>query len=409
MKKIFAILLTAIMLLSVATFAMAEEQVTLTFSFWDTNQEPGMRAIAEAYMAEHPNVNIEITVTPWGEYWTKLEASALGGALPDVFWMHSNQFYKYVSAGTLMNLDSLNYDYTPYPEGITALYTYEGSHYAIPKDYDTIALVYNKEIVDNAGVAYPDDTWTWDTLLEVAKKLTNPEAGIYGFGAPNDTQSGYLNFLYQNEGFAFEDGKSGYDQPETQEAIQFWVDLMKVEGVSPSLESFVDMGVDDQMQAGKLAMCFTGSWNMSAYTSNELINGKFDLCVLPSGRDGTRASIYNGLGYAVAANSANPEVAMDFAAFCGSEEANKLAGENKAAIPAYAGTEHYFTDLFTDINIACYTEMIEYGVQFPFSPNKSLWEGTETELMTAAYHGEITVQEACQQLHDTITEIESGN
>ena len=76
---------------------------------------------------------------------------------------------------------------------------------------------------------------------------------------------------------------------------------MLVDGVSPSLESFVDMGVDDQFRAGKLAMCFTGSWNMSAYTANEVINGKFDLCVLPKGK--VRASIYNGLGYAGSARN----------------------------------------------------------------------------------------------------------
>ena len=188
------------------------------------------------------------------------------------------------------------------------------------------------------------------------------------------------------------------------EADKLRTDLELVDGVSPSLESFVDMGVDDQFRAGKLAMCFTGSWNMSAYTANEVINGKFDLCVLPKGK--VRASIYNGLGYAGSANTKYPEVVKDFIKYCGSEEANILQAQNKAAIPAYEGTEHYFTDLFTDINISCYTEMIEYGVQFPFSPNKSLWEGTETELMTSAYTGAITFAEACDQLHAAIMEIE---
>ena len=266
MKKWFVLLLTLAVLLTAIPCAFAEENVTLTFAFWDTNQEPGMKAIAEAYMAEHPNVTIECQVTPWGEYWTKLEAGALGGSMPDVFWMHSNQFFKYVTANTLLSLDDLDYDYAPYPEGVTSLYTYEGTHYAIPKDYDTIALVYNKEIFDAAGEPYPDDTWDWAKFLEVAKKLTDPDKGIYGFGAPNDRQSGYLNLIYQNGGFAFEDGKSGYDLPETKEAVQFWVDLQLKEGVSPSQSSFVDMGVDDQMQAGKLAMCFTGSWNMSSHT-----------------------------------------------------------------------------------------------------------------------------------------------
>lgn len=404
MKKWFVLFLTVAMLLTAIPFAMAEENVTLTFAFWDTNQEPGMKAIADAYMAEHPNVTIDVQVTPWGEYWTKLEAGALGQSMPDIFWMHSNQFFKYVTADTLLSLDDLNYDYSPYPEGVTSLYTYEGTHYAIPKDYDTIALVYNKEIFDAAGEPYPDDTWDWAKFLEVAKKLTDPDKGIYGFGAPNDRQSGYLNLIYQNEGFAFEDGKSGYDQPATKEAVQFWVDLQQKEGVSPSQQSFVDMGVDDQMQAGKLAMCFTGSWNMSSYTSNDLFKDKFDLAVLPQGK--TRASIYNGLGYAVSAFTKYPDVAKDFVAFCGTEEANKLQAEQKAAIPAYAGTEHYFTDLFTDINIACYTEMIAYGVQYPFSPNKSLWESQEEELMNSVYAGELTVDEACDQLHAIITDIE---
>ena len=405
MRKLFAILLTLCMLFSFVSFASAEENVTITFAFWDNNQEPGMKAIADAYMAAHPGVTVEVQVTPWDQYWTKLEASAQGGgeAMPDVFWMHSNQFFKYVAADKLLPLD-FEYDYTPYPAGVTALYNYNNVHYAVPKDYDTIALVYNKEIFDNAGIAYPDDTWTWDTLLETAKKLTDPEKGIYGFGAPNDRQSGYLNLIYQNEGFAFEDGKSGYDQAATQEAIQWWVDLQKVHQVSPSQESFVDMGVDDQMQAGKLAMCFTGSWMMSSYTNNELFADKFDLAVLPQGK--TRASIYNGLGYAGAASTKYPEVVKDFIQFCGTEEANKLQAEKKAAIPAYAGTEKYFTDNFTTINIACYPEMIAYGVQYPFSPNKSLWESQEEELMNEVYAGSKTVEEACNELHEIICDIE---
>ena len=109
MRKFLAALLTLCLALTLAApIAMAEEKVTITFAFWDTNQEPGMKAIAEAYMAEHPNVTVETQVTPWSEYWTKLEAAAQGGALPDVFWMHSNQFFKYVSAGMLLDLTDLN-------------------------------------------------------------------------------------------------------------------------------------------------------------------------------------------------------------------------------------------------------------------------------------------------------------
>lgn len=406
MKKIWSIILVVALLSTLMLpVAIADENVTITFSFWDTNQEPGMTAIAQAFMEKNPGVTIEVQVTPWDQYWTKLEAAAQGGALPDVFWMHSNQFMKYAGAGMLLDLNDLNYDYTPYPEGITALYNYDGSQLAIPKDYDTIALAYNKEIFDNAGLPYPDDTWDWAKLREVAIALTDVDNGIYGFGAPNDTQSGYYNVVYQNEGFIFKDGVSGFDQAATQEAMKFWSDLMLVDGVSPSVSSFTDMGYDDQFQAGKIAMVYIGSWMMSAFTNNEMIKDKFDLAVLPTGK--IRASIYNGLGYSGAYNTANPDVVKAFLAFCGTEEANILQAQHKAAIPAYAGTEHYFVENFENLNIGCYPEMIAYGVQFPYGPNKSLWEGIETEEMTAAYSGEKTFEQACNDLHEQIMEIEA--
>lgn len=405
MKRLFTLFLTVIMLIAVAAPMASAEEAHITFAFWDTNQEPGMRAMAEAYMAAHPGVTIETQVTPWDEYWMKLEAAAMGGNMPDVMWMHANVIYQYTQAGALLDLNDLNYDYSPYPQGVTDLYTWDGVHYAVPKDYDTIALAYNKEIFDAAGEPYPDETWDWAKLREVAIKLTDPEKGIYGFCVMNSDQEGYHNFIYQNGGFVIKDGVSGYNLPETQEALQFYADLMLVDGVSPSLESQTDMSAHDQFTSGRLAMIQVGSWMMSSYTSNELINGKFDLTVLPQGK--TRASIYNGLGYAGAANTKYPEVVKDFIAYLGTEEAMKIQAENKAAIPAYAGTEHYFTDLF-DFNVKCYADMIEYGVQSPFSPYKTMWYDAQTEMMTSILSGQATVEEACATLHQIITEAEAG-
>ena len=64
---------------------------------------------------------------------------------------------------------------------ITELYTYDGSYYEIPKDYDTIALWYNKTMFDAAGLSYPDATWTWDDLYNAAVKLTKKDGSQYGF------------------------------------------------------------------------------------------------------------------------------------------------------------------------------------------------------------------------------------
>ncbi len=406
MKKLLSILLATCLLLSLfIPLATAEEKVALTFLIWDKNQQAGMQAIADAYTEKNSNVTIDVQVTPWNEYWTKLQAAAEGNALPDVFWMHANQFFVYAQAGVLLDISPAEVDYSPYPAGITEMYNYEGKQLAVPKDYDTIALAYNKEIFDNAGVAYPDETWTWDTLLETAKKLTDTEKGIYGYGAPITDQSGFNNFIYQNQGFTFRDGKSGFDQAATQEAIKFYTDFVTVHAVSPSAESFSDLSADDQFMAGKLAMLNVGSWMMSAYTTNESIKDKFDVAVLPQGK--VRSSQYNGLGYAGAANTKHPEIVLDFIKFAGSEEANIIQAKHKAAIPAYKGTEHYFTDQFDNIKISVYPEMIEYGQIIPYSPHKALWTDFELETITAVLTGEFTVEEACMQIHEKIIESEA--
>ncbi|ETJ29197.1 ABC transporter, substrate-binding protein, partial [human gut metagenome] len=56
-------------------------------------------------------------------------------------------------------------DLNKFPQDLVDLYKSDGKNYAIPKDYDTVGLWYNKTLFDEAGISYPDETWTWDTLL----------------------------------------------------------------------------------------------------------------------------------------------------------------------------------------------------------------------------------------------------
>ena len=74
-------------------------KLKLTFQIWDDAQRGGMQDVANAYMARHPEVSIEVQVTSWDEYWTKLDAAAESNQLPDIFWMHTTQILKYADYG----------------------------------------------------------------------------------------------------------------------------------------------------------------------------------------------------------------------------------------------------------------------------------------------------------------------
>lgn len=56
--------------------AMADDEVTLTYCTWNENQRDSIQATIDGFEAENPNIKVELQITPWGEYWTKLEAAA---------------------------------------------------------------------------------------------------------------------------------------------------------------------------------------------------------------------------------------------------------------------------------------------------------------------------------------------
>ena len=165
----------------------------LIFQIWDQGQKSGMEALAEAYMEENPDVEIEVQALGWDEYWTKLEATATSDTMPDIFWMHSNQMFKYADAGMLADCSEL-IDPENYAE--TAVENAKGSDgklYGVPKDKDIVGLLYNKEIFDAAEVEYPDDTWTWEDMEEASQKIYDA-TGKYGYMAYSHDQIVYWNF-----------------------------------------------------------------------------------------------------------------------------------------------------------------------------------------------------------------------
>lgn len=381
------------------------DPVKLTFGIWDAIQEPGMKALADKFTEKHPNIDVEVQVTPWEEYWTKMEAAATGGELPDVFWMHTNEFLKYASNDMLMDVTDLEGTdgYKDYHESLVQLATYKDKVYGVPKDFDTVALVYNKELFDQAGIAYPDETWDWDKLVEVSKQLTDKEKGIYGFSAALEDQQGYLPPIAQAGEYVLKDGKSGYTDTNTIKGLQFYVDLANKHGVSPTLAQLADTHTDSLFQSGKVAMSFLGSWRMSSYASNEDIKDKFDVAVLPKGDK--QASVINGLSFAGNANSKHPEETKLFLEFLASQEAQDLQAELGAAISARNGSAEKWVKTYQNHNVQVFLDMKEYSVPVSTSLTKAKWGITEKDMIKKMMTGEISVEEGAKVIADEMDKL----
>lgn len=384
-----------------------KEAVTITYACWDSNQAALIETMAAEFEEANPDINIEISVNGWADYWTALEAAATGGSLPDTFWMHSNNIYYYGSNDQLLDLTdyiagSDLVDLANYPQGLNEIYNIEGKQYAVPKDYDTIALWYNKTLFDEAGIAYPDETWTWDTMKDAARKLTKADGSQYGFCAGLHNQEGYYNFVYQNGGeIITADRTSGYAQEETIAGIEEYFSYVK-EGLSP--EIYDDQARAQAIENGLCAMGLFGSWNLSGFAASDFMNENFDCAVLPMSNDGGRATIFNGLGNAIAANTKHPQEAWRWVEYLSSEAGQKRHAELGTAISAFNGTADQFADAYPQFNTKCYIDMVEYAQIRPYSNQTSIWEDKAYELLKSAYAGKEDLGMACQNVADMMNE-----
>lgn len=388
--------------------ADGSKKAKLTFQIWDTFQQKGMEDLAKAYHEKHPNVTIDVQTINWDEYWTKLEASANSNSLPDVFWMHTNEFSRYADAGLLADMtdlykeDEVDYFNKHFAKGLVDNVTYEGKVYGVPKDYDTIALMYNKDIFDQAGVKYPDSTWTWETLKEAADTI-HKKTGNFGFLAPLDDQQGYYNLIYQAGGYLINEDKtaSGFNEEGTKKGISEWISWQLDHDFSPKQAAFAENDFKEIFMSGKAGMCFIGSWMMSSFF-NDYKDINWDLAILPKCDNPVkgegRATIYNGLSYAAPAKGKNVEIAKDFIKFMGSEEGMKIASKSGCAIPAYEGTEDEWFKQYSGKNVKVFVEMMEYGVQFPYTKSKAEWGDKVTSDILEIYNGKSTVEEVCNEL-----------
>ena len=384
------------------------QAVTLRYGIWDKNQAPAMQTIVDSFKKSHPNINVKVEVTPFDQYWTKLETAATGGSTADIFWMNGPNFIKYASNKILLSIDDQikadNVDLKNYPSSLVALYTLDGKHYALPKDFDTIGLWYNKTLFDAAGVKYPDETWDWTKLRDAAKKLTNPSKGVWGIAAQMANQEGYYNTILQNGGYVISDDKksSGYDKPETIEGLKFWTDMIK-DKVSPTQAQMTDTPPASLFESGKVAMLYAGSWSQIEFAQNEYTKGKVDVAVLPQGKK--RATVIHGLGNVISANTKYPKEAWEFAKFLGSKEAAEIQAKTGTVIPAYNGTQDLWVKSNPNFHLQKLMDEVAYAVPFPTSKDTAKWMDVETKDLTKAWSGTMSVDDAAKDIAKQMNQI----
>lgn len=193
-----------------------------------------------------------------------------------------------------------------------------GKTWGVPFQRSTIVLYWNKELFKEAGLDPNKPPATWSELASMAGTLTKKDASgkvtQYGIQVPS---SGFPYWLFQ--GFTTQNdvilaNEAGnavhYDDPKVIEALQFWVDLSRKQGVHPA--GVVEWGTTPKdFMEKKVAMIWTTTGNLTNIRSNAKFD--FGVAMLPAGKK--RGSPTGGGNFFIfkKATPAQQEAAFKFA------------------------------------------------------------------------------------------------
>lgn len=375
-----------------------KEKVTLNIGVWEEKLKDTINQTIEIYRNTHPHVNVELTVTPVADYYTKLQTSLVGGQGPDLFMMNGPNFYKFASLDLLANLqthiDQEQFDTSVYPKGINELYKFDGRQYGIPYFQGTIGLFYNKELFDKASILYPDDTWTWETLQTNAAELTDKEQKIYGYIAANEPQTGFYPLIYQAGGsvISADHTKSGLDQPETQEAIQFMKDLID-QGISPTAQQQLETKPIQLFGSGRAAMVPGGSFDASTLYS--MLGDKLGVAELPAGKQ--KGYLIHGSSWVINSQSKHQQEAWELIKILSGQEGQDLLAKSAFNYPAYKGSVDLWLQSIPSLDMQAFVRTVDQTGPYPVSKNTVAWQNVLLEQVTSALTGQASVKDALDE------------
>ncbi|MFJ8045728.1 ABC transporter substrate-binding protein [Kitasatospora sp. NPDC096147] len=376
--------------------------VTLTYGIWDANQQPAMQKIVDAFQATHPDIKVNVQLTPNADYWTKLQTAASAGSAPDVFWMSSTRVGLYAGQGQLLPLTGRDgFDASKFSRALNDIYTVGGKQYGMPKDYDTVGLWYNKQLFDAAGLKYPDASWTWQSVIDASQKLTDPAKGVWGIASPSWTQENLYNTVHQAGGsvISADRKRSGLADPASIEGLRYALDFVTRYRTSPTAQQMADTDPSQLFASGKVAMFADGDWNTLTYKNAPgLVAG---VAPLPAGPKG-RATVVNGLGNVIYAKTKHPKAAWEFVRYLGGREANEVQAATGTVIPAYEGLADTWVKSTPQFDLRIFVDQLQNAVPYPVSKNTSAWSKDTQALLDKVWAGQQDLDSAAKQMAATM-------
>ncbi|MGH3363905.1 MAG: extracellular solute-binding protein [Nocardioidaceae bacterium] len=355
--------------------APAPDEVSGSLTWWDTsddtNEGPAFQQLIDKFEEEYPDVDVTRQYVPFDQAQNKFKTAAeAGSGAPDILraevaWVpeFASLGHLYALDGTAALEDSDDYFETPLSSNV-----FDGQTYGVPQVTDSLALLYNKELFEKAGIDSPPATW--DEVAEAAKALKS-EADVDGLFI---NPGGYflLPFMY-GEGGDMVDTESQeivVNSEENVTGITTAADLVQSGAAvkPPAADAYAAMMT--AFNEGKVGMVINGPWEVNNIRNAPDFGGIENLGIapVPAGSETAGAPV-GGHNYVVYSgmDEAKAEAAIAFISFMNSAESQAFLADELGLLPTRKSA---YEDEKVSSNevISSFKDVVDAAVARPWIP-----------------------------------------
>ncbi|HWM22862.1 MAG TPA: sugar ABC transporter substrate-binding protein [Ilumatobacteraceae bacterium] len=374
-----------------------------SISVWAMGTEgENLDVLAEDFMAEFPDVSVEVTAVPWDAAHDRIVNSIAGGEVPDVSLIGSTWMGEFAKLGGLEPTPE-NIDPSQFFEGSWDTTVVDGVSYGVPWYVETRLIYYRTDLAEDGGFNQAPANWDELTQLVQAQADAGAEFGISLLPGGIGSWQTYMPFFWQAGGEILDDaGDFALGSDACVEALTFY-DSFFEEGLAPSAVS--DVPVEAGFTNGDVGAFISGPWMIGVVTDAGADPATWTVARQPTEAAGT--SFVGGGNLAVFEQSDNKAAAWAFVEYLSRPEVQVKWYETVKDLPSVQAA---WDDpaLADDELVAAFGDQLEDAKSAPAIPN---WEqiasaiDDQIEVVTA---GETTPEDGCAAMQQEAESIGTG-
>ncbi|PKH09338.1 maltose/maltodextrin ABC transporter substrate-binding protein MalE [Moritella sp. Urea-trap-13] len=380
LKTLTVCTLTSLMAFPFSASAMQEGEILI----W-INGDKSYEGLAEIGRQFEADTGVKVNVQHPDSLEAKYQQVAATGGGPDIiFWAH-DRFGGYAKTGVLAEINPGKEFKNKLVDFSWDAVTYEGKLVGYPVAIETPSLIYNKDLL-------PEPPRTWEEVAAIDKKMRSEGKKAIMW----DVKNAYFTWplISANGGYAFKKTDSGFDGKQIGvnskagiEGLQFLVDLVKNDVISPDMDYAVSEG---EFNRGRVAMTINGPWSWANIEKSKI---NYGVAVLPTLKGGASNPFVGVLSAGINAASPNKDLSVEFLEnYVITDNGLKTMNDDK---PLGAVTLKSFQQVLAkDSRIAATMINAENGEIMPNIPEMTAYWFAEGAAIENAILGRQTVKEA---------------